>query len=256
MWLASHWTVRHGGGWRDGEDWLFSRLIDGSRAANRLGWQWSVGAASSKPYVFTRSQVMRRAPGLCSSCALRRQCPIEGPPDGSYPESHRLPAPSAEVVIERMRTGADGDVVAGPPHPTGMDEAVDTVWLTAESLGDSDPASSAHQDVPVVFVFDEQLLGRLRLTGMRVAFIVETLAELATGRDVEVWRGDPGDVLADRRVAVTYAPVPGWRRHAGTVRPVQVHPWPWLVRPAGAPLQSFSAWSRRAGTPLNLLQRR
>ena len=50
MWLAGHWTVREGLRWTDGEDHFFRHLLDGSRAANRLGWQWVTGAGSSKPY--------------------------------------------------------------------------------------------------------------------------------------------------------------------------------------------------------------
>lgn len=37
MWMSSHWTVRHGRDWREGEDEFFRHLLDGSRAANRLG---------------------------------------------------------------------------------------------------------------------------------------------------------------------------------------------------------------------------
>ena len=37
MWLASQWTVRAGARWRDGEEAFFTHLVDGSRAANRLG---------------------------------------------------------------------------------------------------------------------------------------------------------------------------------------------------------------------------
>ena len=33
MWLASHWSVREGLGWRDGEDLMYRHLLDGSRAA-------------------------------------------------------------------------------------------------------------------------------------------------------------------------------------------------------------------------------
>ena len=40
MWMSSQWTVRAGWDWREGEDRFFTHLIDGSRAANRLGWQW------------------------------------------------------------------------------------------------------------------------------------------------------------------------------------------------------------------------
>ena len=49
MWLASHWSVRGQWGWRDGEDLFFRHLLDGSRAANRAGWQWVVGALTGKP---------------------------------------------------------------------------------------------------------------------------------------------------------------------------------------------------------------
>ena len=44
MWLASHWTVRSGVGWLSGQERMFRELLDGSRAANVLGWQWTVGA--------------------------------------------------------------------------------------------------------------------------------------------------------------------------------------------------------------------
>ena len=74
----------------------------------------------------------------------------------------------------------------------------DTVWLTAESLGDDDPALAAHPALPVVFVFDHPLLTRLRLSAKRLVFLVDRLAELATERTVEVHVGDPGTVLAGR----------------------------------------------------------
>ena len=76
---------------------------------------------------------------------------------------------------------------------------------------------------------------------------VETLAELATIRVVEFHIGDPVAVLADRLVAVTHAPVPGFARRAGRIAPVEVHPWPWLCRPSGERIQSFGAWRRDTG---------
>jgi deoxyribodipyrimidine photo-lyase len=106
---------------------------------------------------------------------------------------------------------------------------------------------SAHPDVPVIFVFDEALLVRLRLTGKRLVFLAECLADLATRREVEIWRGDPVDVLSGGGVATTYAPVPGWRRRADLIKPSAVHPWPWLVKPHGGAAGSFSAWRKGAG---------
>jgi len=248
MWLASHWTVRHGGGWRNGEDWLFSRLLDGSRAANRLGWQWTVGAASGSAYGFSRSQVERRAPGMCTGCRRRHDCPIEAWPDGG--QRHGDPTgDSVAVAHPGLRAGGDDESVTGPDVPWMADQnnPPEAVWLTAESMGDEDPALAANPSLPAVFVFDEALLARISLAGMRLVFMVETLAELATRRPVEVWRGDPAEVLADRRVATTFAPVPGWARRRAVIEPVQVWPWPWLVRPNGASLRSYSAW--RKATP-------
>jgi len=46
-------------------------------------------------------------------------------------------------------------------------------------------------------------------------------------------------------LAVTEAPVPGFRRISERVRPVEAHPFLWLVAPADRPVSSFSAWRRR-----------
>jgi deoxyribodipyrimidine photo-lyase len=56
MWLASHWTVRSQFGWLHGQEEMYRHLIDGSRAANLLGWQWTVGTGTGKPYGFARWQ--------------------------------------------------------------------------------------------------------------------------------------------------------------------------------------------------------
>lgn len=240
MWLASQWTVRAGWDWRPGEDRFFTHLLDGSRAANRLGWQWTVGAGTGRPYGFARRQVERRAPGVCAGCALRDACPIgDWPPDRS---PARVPDPPAA-----LRSDPDPGATAGPPAVERHgDRAPEAVWITAESLGDEDPALAAHPELPAVFVLDRALLERLRLSGKRLVFLAEMLADLATRRPVEVLLGDPVDELAGRPVAATFAPVPGWRRRAARIAPVEVHPWPWLVRPHGGPAGSFSAWRRAA----------
>jgi deoxyribodipyrimidine photo-lyase len=122
---------------------------------------------------------------------------------------------------------------------------VDAVWLTAESLGDDDPALAAHPDTPAVFVFDEPLLARLRLSAKRLVFLTESLTELAEHRPVELHRGDPGSVLDGRRLAATFAPVPGFQRITARLTTLEVHPYPWLVTPRNGPIGSFSAWRRR-----------
>jgi deoxyribodipyrimidine photo-lyase len=240
MWLASHWSIREGVDWRDGEDAFFRHLLDGSRAANRAGWQWTAGTATGRPYGFSRWQVEKRAPALCRSCALRTSCPIE-----DWPEDPALPATDEHP---RLRRDDDPGATAGPTRPE-IDGPAEAVWLTAESLGDDDPALVAHPELPAVFAFDAPLLARLRLTGKRLVFLVESLADLAARRDLEVAVGDPTVALRDRRLAATVAPVPGWRRRAQLLDVVARHPWAWLVPPHGGSVASFSAWRKRASLP-------
>ncbi len=239
MWLASHWAVREGADWRAGENVFFRHLLDGSRAANRAGWQWAVGTATGKAYGFSRWQVEKRAPGLCASCPLASRCPID-----AWPEDPPL---SAAVEPPGLRRDPDPSTTGGPTTVEVVRGGhAEVVWLTAESLGDGDPALAAHPDLPAVFVFDAPLLARLRLSGKRLVFLTETLADLASRRDLEVHVGDPVEVLQGRRLAATVAPVPGWRRRAGRSTVVARHPWPWLVRPHGGSAASFSAWRKAA----------
>lgn len=254
MWLASHWTVRSRQPWRQGEDFFFRHLLDGSRAANRLGWQWTTGIGSNRAYGFSRWQVEKRAPGLCASCEVAVDCPIYTWPD--EPELVKVeanPLIGATADMARHygpravhRAGlriADGDEV-----PQNRREEPDAVWLTAESLGVTDPALAANPDLPAVFVFDRPLLVSLQLSSKRLVFLVETLAELALHRSLEVHLGDPARVLRGRPLATTFAPVPGWRRRAGKLDVVEVHPWPWLRTPTTGTVGSFSAWSKRTAS--------
>ena len=231
MWMASHWSVRAGHPWHEGEEWMFRHLLDGSRAANRYGWQWSVGAMTSEAYGFSRWQVQRRAPAWCAECPLADNCPIEDWPSAS---------PGEAIDDSLLRSGTD---LVGPlaAEVTAQPEAV---WLTAESMGDREPALAAWPDLPAVFVFDEPLLARLRLSTKRLVFMVETLAELAEQRELHVLVGDPVAELAGVPLASTFAPVPGYQRRASNLNVVAVHPYPWLRRPAGGDVRSHSAWIR------------
>jgi deoxyribodipyrimidine photo-lyase len=228
MWLASQWTVRAGRDWREGERALYRHLLDGSAAANRLGWQWTAGTATGKPYGFSRWQVEKRAPELCRSCPLRHACPVQDWPDTRAGARVRPPDGLAGGVTD---TGPRAAEVTGEPA---------AVWLTAESLGRDDPALAAHPGLPAVFVFDEPLLARLRLSGKRLVFLAETLAELGA----EVRLGDPVTELAGMPLATTWTYVPGWKTRSAELDVVALHPWPWLRRPGTGSLRSFSAWAR------------
>ena len=233
MWLASDWTVRNKHAWTEGEDLFFRHLLDGSRAANRLGWQWTSGVGSSKPYGFSRWQVEKRAPGLCKVCPHQKKCPLESRPTLS--NFTPLPPPSPTHLF-------------GPTSP--LDHGIPkAIWLTAESLGDHDPALRAYPDLPAIFVFDEPLLAKLRLTRKRFVFLLETLAELAQNRSLDLRLGNPSTELKGIPLAVTHAPVPGFQKHAQRLKPVRTHPWPWLCQPATTSVRSFSAWSKKVSQP-------
>ncbi|MGI9617000.1 MAG: hypothetical protein ACR2QO_29055, partial [Acidimicrobiales bacterium] len=242
-WLAVHWLGRDHDDPDDGEEHFFRHLLDGSRAANRLGWQ------RAHRSVVTRWDVEEHAPGLCASCELVADCPIEQ--DRPLRDASNESAPSDDADPDDPILHHDADVVSttGPrmsiavdPTGAGSTVAPEAVWLTAESLGDGDPALAANPDLPAVFVFDEPLLANLRLSSKRLVFLVETLGDLATRRPVEVYLGDPVEVLAGRPLAATFTPVPGWRRRSAELALVELHPWRWLRSPHGGDVSTFEGW--------------
>ena len=234
MWLASQYSVRAGAGWWAGQEYFHRHLLDGSRAANLLGWQWTVGAGTGKPYGFARWQVEKRAPELCKGCPLNRNCPIQKfPPDVDlHPVSEASP---------RLVRDDDLATTRGPTTVVER-ETPRAVVLTIESLGDSDPALVAHPELPVVFIFDEPALLKLRLSSKRLVFYVETLQDLATRRDVVVHLDDPVPVAAELGAAITWAPVPSFAKYAAAA--AELHPWPWLTQPHSGSVKSFSAWRK------------
>jgi deoxyribodipyrimidine photo-lyase len=233
MWLASHWTVRNGKGWLAGQERMYRNLLDGSRAANLLGWQWTVGAGTGKPYGFAKWQVDKRASGLCNRCPLKNDCPIQ-----EFPAEIALRELSRDAILD-----SDPDVSAttGPTSMVVNGEA-SHVLLTIDSLGDDDPALVANSHLPAVFVFNEQALKKLQLSARRIAFYLQTLGDLNTRRPVAVYLGDPYQFAKDNAVAVTYAPVPSFKKFS---KLAEVHPYPWLRPPHAGTVKSFSSWRKK-----------
>ena len=119
---------------------------------------------------------------------------------------------------------------------THGDRAARAVWLTAESLGDADPALAGAP----------RAARRLRLRRARCSpagacrasawsSSPRRSATLAGRRELEVLRGDPVTALAGRPLAATFAPVPGWRKRAPRLGPRGRPSWPWLARPHARP---------------------
>jgi deoxyribodipyrimidine photo-lyase len=232
MWLASDWTVRNDIGWWSGQELMFRQLIDGSRAANLLGWQWTVGAGTGKPYGFARWQVEKRAPGLCESCSLNAHCPIQ-----EFPDEITLRQRDRDPLLDH-----DPDVTrTSGPLTTIENRTPESVLLTIESLGDQDPALTAHPNLPVVFVFNEPALAKLQLSSRRIGFYLETLKDLATRRDLSVFLGDPYRFAHENPVAVTFAPVPSFRKFDHLA---EIHPYPWFRQPHAGSVRSYSSWRK------------
>jgi deoxyribodipyrimidine photo-lyase len=232
MWLASHWSVRNQAGWLHGQERMYRELIDGSRAANLLGWQWTVGSGTGKPYGFARWQVEKRAAGLCNSCNLNNSCPIQ-----EFPVETTLPDAEFESLLV-SDPDPDPAATAGPLISI-TNASPELVMLTIDSLGDADPALVANPDLPVVFVFNEAALKKLQLSAKRIYFYLETLQDLATRRELSVYLGDPYQFASENKVAITFAPVPSFRKFQNLA---QIHPYLWLRRPHDKSVRSYSAW--------------
>lgn len=233
MWMASHWTVRNDKGWIHGQERMHRELIDGSRAANLLGWQWTVGAGTGKPYGFARWQVEKRAPGTCFKCALKKNCPIQEFPDEISP--HQL---SKDPLLDN---DPDLSRTTGPTTPVINDQAK-FVLLTIDSLGDNDAALAANPDLPVIFIFNEAALKKLQLSARRIAFYLETLQDLSTRHNLTVNLGDPYTFAKENSVAVTFAPVPSFKKFKNLA---QIYPYPWLRKPHAGSVRSFTSWRQK-----------
>ena len=230
MWLASHWAVRNNIGWIHGQEKMYQQLIDGSRAANLLGWQWTAGSGTGKPYGFARWQVEKRAPELCANCELKNNCPIQEFPNETSPT--QLPK---DPLLD---FDPDLESTIGPLTPLKTDKP-DYVLLTIDSLGDNDPALKANPNLPVVFIFNEPALKKLQLSSRRIGFYLETLKDLSQRRDLKVLLSNPYTFTNENKVAVTFAPVPSFKKFTNLS---EIHPYPWLVTPKSNSVRSYSSW--------------
>jgi len=214
MWLAS-WLVHvRGIHWRAGADWFLTHLLDGDPASNHLSWQWIAGTFSAKPYLFNRENLETYTSGIhCRDCRLRGRCDVEG----SYDElAARCFASAPPDPRPALRITPRAEAPAAPQLP-----ARPLVWLTLDSAAAESPAAAACPSAPRVFVIDPTWLRDERPALKRLVFLVECLGEAG---GVELWFGDPAEVIRDRAeahgcdaVAVASGPCPRNRRVADAV---------------------------------------
>ena len=234
MWYASHFSLRESVAWSVHEDKMFKHLIDGSRAANRLGWHWVMGSQTGKPYGFSKFQVNKRASMLCNDCNLKFNCPIE-----NWPESVETSPKNLDLEFDIMNKFGPTEIISySDSDPTH-------VWLTAESLGDNDPALEHLNGLPVIFIFDEILLKHLQISTKRISFLIDTLKEINQKKELEVILGNPFEILKDIKFASTFAPVPKYRKITDSCPPTLEFPAHRLVEPIDFYPKSFSSWRNK-----------
>ena len=233
MWYSSHQMFRNSRNWQESEDYMYKHLVDGSRFANRLGWHWVMGSQTGKIYGFSKFQVKKRAPKLCNECQLLNECPIE-----DWPKVMSIVNKDIEVDLNIEKN-------FGPQTIVTSNEKPDYVWINGESLGDEDPALSHFSELPVIFVFDINLLKSLNLSTKRINFLLDTLKEINEKRDLIVHLDNPQDILQKIKYASTFAPVPKYKTITKNAKPTVEFPAERLVTPINFYPRSFSAWRKK-----------
>ncbi len=234
MWFASHNSLRVGNDWNKYEDYMFQHLIDGSRFANRLGWHWVMGSQTGKPYGFSKFQVEKRGPQLCNGCELKYNCPIQDWPDTSI--SGRI---DHDFKVDEQKIFGPKEIKENNSTPPSF------VWITGESIGDSDPAMSYYYELPVIFIFDEELLNKLQLSTKRLNFLIDCLKEINSKRELQVYLANPEDYLHNKNFASTFAPVPKYKKITKQNIPSVEFPALRLAEPINFYPTSFSSWKKK-----------
>ncbi len=234
MWFASHNSLRVGNDWNKYEDYMFQHLIDGSRFANRLGWHWVMGSQTGKPYGFSKFQVEKRGSQLCNSCELKYKCPIQ-----EWPHTNISKKINLEFNIDEQKVFGPREIKENNSTPPSF------VWITGESIGDSDPAMSYYHELPVIFVFDQELLSKLQLSTKRLNFLIDCLKEINSKRELQVYLTNPEDYLQNKNFASTFAPVPKYKKITKQNTPSVEFPALRLAEPINFYPTSFSSWRKK-----------
>ena len=119
------------------------------------------------------------------------------------------------------------------------------MWITGESLGDSDPAMSHYHELPVIFIFDRELLSKLQLSTKRINFLIDCLKEISSKRELEVYLTNPEDYLQNKNFVSTFAPVPKYKKITKENIPSVEFPALRLVEPINFYPTSFSSWRKK-----------
>jgi deoxyribodipyrimidine photo-lyase len=71
---------------------------------------------------------------------------------------------------------------------------------------------------------------------------ISVLQDLSIRRDLTVYLGDPYKFANENPVAITYAPVPSFKKFENIAA---LYPYPWLRKPHAGSVRSFTSWRQK-----------
>ncbi len=170
MWLSAyiiHWRrIR----WQTGAAWFLEHLLDGDPASNNLSWQWIASTFSQKPYIFNRENLEKYTQGrYCRSCERYGNCDFEG----AYSELE------ARLFEPHGTPDNHQHLSASPAKSSGKDFPKHPIaWIHGDNLNPNSQALNHNSTSPAIWVWDDELLEKWRISFKRIVFIYESLLEL------------------------------------------------------------------------------
>lgn len=249
MWLAAYIVHFRRVRWQAGARWFLTHLLDGDPASNNLSWQWVASTFSHKPYIFNRENLETFTGGVyCAVCPLRGRCDFEG----EYALLEQRLFPHRQAAVATTEPAPLRSSVSQPVRGS-MALSRPIVWLHGDNLSPHSPALLAAANAPALWVWDDALLARARISLKRVLFLYECLLELP----VTIRRGEvAAEILrfaAEHKadgVLTNVTPAPGFaaiRRRLEQTLPVVAlaEAEAFVTPPVGLDLRRFSRYWRK-----------
>jgi len=104
---------------------------------------------------------------------------------------------------------------------------------------------SYYHELPVIFIFDKELLLKLQLSTKRINFLIDSLKEINSKRELQVYMTNPEDYLQNKNFASTFAAVPKYKKITKHNIPSVEFPTQRLAEPINFYPTSFSSWRKR-----------
>ena len=103
----------------------------------------------------------------------------------------------------------------------------------------------ANPNLPVIFIFDEILLKKIKLSSKRIIFLLDTLRELSAKKELSIFVDDPKIILKNYKYSVTHACVPKYRNITKSNQPEVEFPTSRLAEPIDFYPKSSTSWKKK-----------